>query len=502
LNLPDLETPPDKSRQLDLSAHKAHNNKQNLNIYSHNGGRIFLMTDNTGFPPKSPVFRRSWTTGSLAGNLWSLSWPMVINNSIAALGPTIDMIWVGRLGTAAIAGVGVSGLVVMVVNALIYGLFIGSSALIARSVGARDEATANRVAQQAFLIGLGFSILMALVGIFLAKPILMLLGVDSTVIPEGTAYLRIQLIGMVTMTGVTVAQSIMQASGDSKNPLYISFGYRFIQLALCPAMVFGWWVFPRLGVSGAALSSVITQGLGGTLAIWLLLSGRSHLPVSFKHFRFEPGLSWRAVKIGIPASITFMERAFAELVLIRFIAPFGTVAVAAQTLSQRIDQFIMNLSGGVGSASGVLGGQNLGAGQPQRAEKTGWMAVGLATLIGLICSTIVWFWIEPILRIFTGNGELLQTSATFLRIQIVCYVVWGIVVVISLFLNGVGDTVFPMFINLFTIWVVQIGLAYILPRYTDLGVYGIRWAVVAGIMLRAILYPVYFRMGRWKIKKF
>jgi Na+-driven multidrug efflux pump len=107
-----------------------------------------------------------------------------------------------------------------------------------------------------------------------------------------------------------------------------------------------------------------------------------------------------------------------------------------------------------------------------------------------------------VLRIFTGNGELLQTSATFLRIQIVCYVVWGIVVVISLFLNGVGDTVFPMFINLFTIWVVQIGLAYILPRYTDLGVYGIRWAVVAGIMLRAILYPVYFRMGRWKIKKF
>ncbi|HSW57040.1 MAG TPA: MATE family efflux transporter [Dehalococcoidales bacterium] len=459
------------------------------------------MTENENPRQKSPVNLRSWTSGSLAGNLWSLAWPMTINNTIAAIGPTIDMIWVGRLGASAIAGVGVAGMAVMVVNALIFGLFIGSSALIARYFGARNLEMANRMAHQAFLIGLLFSIVMALVGIFFAGPILVLMGVDASVVPQGTAYLRIQLIGMFSMIGVTVAQSIMQASGDSKTPLYISFGYRLLQVALCPLLVFGWWIFPRLEVSGAALSSVITQGSGCVLAIWLLLKGRSNLPLSFKNFRFEPDLAWRALKIGFPASITFMERALAELVMVRFIAPFGTVAVAAQSLTQRIDQFIQNLAGGFGTASGVLGGQSLGAGQPQRAEKTGWLAVGLASLICLVCSAIVWFWIEPILRLFTGNDDLLQISASFLRIQIASYVVWGLVVVISLFLNGIGDTIFPMFVNLFTIWVIQIGLAYVLPLYTPLGVYGIRWAVVAGILVRAVVYPLYYQSGRWKTKK-
>jgi putative MATE family efflux protein len=457
--------------------------------------------DIENFQDTTPPVRRDWTNGSLLGNLWSLSWPMLMNNAINALGPTIDFIWVGKLGSSAIAGVGVSGLAVMVVNALISGLFIGTSALIARQVGAKNEAAANRVAQQAFVIGLIFSCFMALIGIIFSESILMILGVGEAVVSEGAAYLRIQLVGIITMTALTVAQSIMQASGDSRTPLKISIGYRLVQVVLCPALIFGWWIFPRLEVSGAALSNVITQGLGGMVAIWLLMSGRTRLLLTFSNFRLDPGIIWRAVKIGIPASITFMERAFAELILIRFISPFGTMAVAAQSLAQRIDQFIQNLSGGIGNAAGVLAGQNLGAGKPERSERTGWLAVGLATGVSLICSIIVWFWIEPILRLFTGDAGLLDLSATFLKIQIASYMVWGLVVVMNLVLNGVGDTVIPMITNLLTMFGIQLGLAYYLPKVTDLGVNAIRWAVVAGIMGRAIIYPTYFAMGKWKHKK-
>jgi len=175
--------------------------------------------------------------------------------------------------------------------------------------------------------------------------------------------------------------------------------------------------------------------------------------------------------------------------------------VAAQSLAQRIDQFIQNLSGGIGNAAGVLAGHNLGAGKPERSERTGWLAVGLATGVSLACSIIVWFWIEPILRIFTGDASLVDLSATFLKIQIVCYMVWGLVVVMNLVLNGVGDTLIPMVTNLLTMFGVQLGLAYYLPRVTDLGVNAIRWAVVAGIMGRAIIYPTYFALGKWKRKK-
>src|SRR4030042_612699 len=290
------------------------------------------MSEPESPPAKGGAIQRNWTEGSIVRNLWSLAWPSLINNTLNALGPTVDMIWVGTLGASAIAGVGVSGLAVMVVNSLISGLFTGTIALVARQIGARDEQGANLAAQQAFVIGLAFSALMALIGIFLAAPFLRALGVDASVVDEGAAYLRIQLIGIVTMTVLQAAQSIMQASGDALQPMIISVGYRLLQVVLCPALIFGWGFFPRLEVSGAALSNVITQGLGGIFALYILFTGRTRLTLTFKNFRFDGKIIWRTVRIGIPAAFSFMQRNIDELVLIWFITPFGTLAVAAQCL--------------------------------------------------------------------------------------------------------------------------------------------------------------------------
>jgi putative MATE family efflux protein len=450
---------------------------------------------------KGTRFTKDWTKGSILGNLWSLSWPMLISNTIGIMGPAIDMIWVGRLGTASIAGVGVSGIAIMVANSLLMGLFTGTVAIIARFVGSGDEKSANRVAQQAFVIGIAFSIFMAIIGIFLTEQILALLGVEADVVAEGAAYMRIQLIGMVTMSSVSVAQSIMQASGDTFTPMKINIGYRLFQIVLCPFLVFGWWVFPSLGVSGASLSNVIAQSLGGAVGLWILFSGRTRMSVTLRNFRFDRSIIWRTVKIGIPASITNVARNFADLVLIWLITPFGTFAVAAHSLAQRIDQFAQMPSGGFGTAAGVLAGQNLGARQPEKAAKTGWMAVSLSTIFSIICSVVTWFWAEQLVRIFNADPSLVEIGSTFLRIQIVSYMLWGVVVVLSLCLNGIGDTMIPMITNLITMCGLQIILAYFLSRIPGLGVYGIRWGIASGIVARAVIYSVYFKVGRWKNKK-
>jgi putative MATE family efflux protein len=426
---------------------------------------------------------------------------MLTNNTLNALGPTVDMIWVGKLGASAIAAVGISGLVVMVINSLISGLFTGTIALVAWHIGAKDEPGANRAAQQAFVIGLIFSAFIALIGVFFSAPFLRALGVDAGVVDEGAAYLRIQLIGMFTMTLLQIAQSIMQASGDAVQPLIISVGYRLLQFVLCPALVFGWGIFPRLEVSGASLSNVITQGLGGIFALFILFTGRTRIIVNFRNFHFDGKLIWRTVKIGVPASFSFMQRNIAELILVWFIAPFGTLAVAAQSVSQRVDQFLQNLSGGLGNAAGILAAQNMGAGRTDRAARTGWLAVIMATGVSLLCIVVIWLWVVPILRIFTQDADVVNMGANFLRINIVSYLVWGLVVSLSLVLNGVGDTVVQMLTNLLTMVFVQLTLAYVLSRHTSLGVYGIRWAVVIGIVIRAIIYTVYFKAGRWKRKK-
>jgi Na+-driven multidrug efflux pump len=141
------------------------------------------------------------------------------------------------------------------------------------------------------------------------------------------------------------------------------------------------------------------------------------------------------------------------------------------------------------------------ANQPERASKTAWLAAGLATIAAIVFSVIIWFWVEYILRIFNSESALVGTAATFLRIEIASYLVWGSVITFTMVLNGVGDTLIPMVTNILTVWGVQIPLAYFLPGATGLGVYGVRWAMVAGIVGRAIIYPTYFRTGRWKRKK-
>jgi len=426
---------------------------------------------------------------------------MMISQSITVIGPTIDMIWVGQLGSVSVAGVGIAGMAVMVVNALKTGLFTGLRALVARFVGAGDTDGANHVTQQAFVIGLSISIFLALVGIFLAKQIMILFGVEAGVAAEGAAYMRILLAGSLTMSFVLIAQSIMQASGDTVNPMRIAIFYRIFHVVLCPFLIFGWWIFPRLGVSGAALTNVISQSIGGAIGLWLLFSGRTRLRLSLKGFRLDRNIIWRLLKVGIPASITGMQRSLPYLVLVLFISPFGTFALAAHSVMQRIDGFIRSPAGTLGSAAGVLAGQNMGAGKPERAEKGGWYAAGLFTVFIVIASIFIWFWAENIVRIFNAEPGFIAIAANFLKIQIVGYVLFGFIVGLSMCIDGIGDTTVTMLVTLTTMWLVQVPLAYYLPNYTSLGVYGVQWAIVTALVMRAIIYLIYFRLGRWKRKK-
>jgi putative MATE family efflux protein len=304
------------------------------------------------------------------------------------------------------------------------------------------------------------------------------------------------------MSSLMLAQSVMYASGDSRTPMKINLGYRIFHMILCPFLVFGVWIFPTLGVRGAALSNVIAQALGGSVALWFLFSGRTRLRVTLKDFRFDGNIIWRTVRIGIPASITQVERSFSDLVLVKFIIPFGTFAVAAHSVSQRIDQLVQMPCAGIGTASGVLAGQNLGASKPERAARGGWLAAGLATCWTVICSILIWVGVEQFITFYTNaNANVVDLASAFLRIQIFGYLLWGGVIALSMCLNGAGDTMITMLTNLTAMWGVAIILAYFLSQHTSLGVNGIRWAMVIGITVRAIIYVTYFKLGRWQRKK-
>jgi putative MATE family efflux protein len=292
---------------------------------------------------------------------------MVITNSLNMLGPTIDMVWVGRLGAASIAGVGVSGMAVMVLNSLMMSLNMGSRAMISRFIGSGDREGANNVARQSFVIIIAIALLLVPTGMFLAEPILLLLGLEPDVVAEGAAYMRIMFIGGAGATFRMMAEGIMQASGDSVSPMWVSIIFRVVHVTLCPFLIFGWWIFPALGVSGAALTNIVSQSVGLSLGLIVLFCGRTRLRLTLKNFRIDPGIIWRIIKIAIPASVGGIQRGLGQIVVMWFVVPFGTFAVAAHTLCQRVEMFIMMPGMGLGMGGGVLAGQNLGAGQPARA---------------------------------------------------------------------------------------------------------------------------------------
>ena len=338
-------------------------------------------------------------------------------------------------------------------------------------------------------------------GFFFSERMLNLFGLEDEVVAIGTTYLRILFLSQIPWASWLLISAAMRGSGDTVTPMKLQVFQKSIHLALSPFLIFGWWVFPRLGVSGAAVANVIEYTSGVALSLWVFFSGRTRLQLSFNNFRIDYNIIWRLVKIGIPASIMGVQRALGNLILSGFVAYFGTLAVAAHSIVQRLEMFLFLPGQALGITAGVLVGQNLGARQPERAERGGWLAVSLAEGFLLTCSVAILLWAENIVGIFNTEPAMVELTSTFLRIAVVSYLVMGLVSTLQQCISGAGDTFIPMVVSLVMAWVVLLPLAFVLPRVTNLGVYGIRWAMVASIVVGAIAYAIYFRLGRWKHKR-
>jgi putative MATE family efflux protein len=458
------------------------------------------MSDSTTPLEKKARAGRDWTRGNIIQNLLLLSWPVMGLGALYSVNLILEMIWVGRLGPASIAGVGVSGFIVLLVVAVKNGLGAGERAMVARYIGRGDVSSANHIAGQAYVISAVYGAFVAVIGILFARPIIGLFGLGADTAAEGVIYLRIVLAGWLTEAFWMTSFSVMQASGDSMTPLKIAVVIRFVNAVLCPFLVLGLWIFPRLGVSGAAITYITATGLGMLLCFWVLFTGRTRLNLSLKDFYPDPAIIWRILKIGIPASVSGLGKAFGDLVLTSIMIPFGTAALAAHNLLARIELFVNTPGMGLGTGASVLVGQNLGAGKPDQATRSGWIATGLLLGFMLICSVVLVVWAENIIALFNVETDLVATGIIFLRIAVIGYLFMCIISILQNGIAGAGDTMTPMLISLGMLWVIQLPLAFLLSRYTGLGVYGVRWAIVISYAAGAVAYLAYFQAGRWKRK--
>lgn len=444
---------------------------------------------------------KDWTRGNIFKNLLLLSWPLIISHIMMMIGPTIDMIWVGRLGPDAIAAVGVSGIIVMFVMTAMMGVAIGSRALIARFIGMKEPMNAVRVARQAFIVSFAFSVIIAGVGVIFSDSILKLMGVEEEVLRLGSAYLKVQFLGAAIMGFWMISESVMQSSGDTITPMINGIISKVFHVILSPVFIFGWLFVPEMGVVGAALSNITAQVIALAMNLYVLFSGKTQLQLHLKGVRIDPPLMWRIVKIGVPGIVMMAQKNLSNLIVMKIIVHYGTLAVAAHTVLQRVEMIFFMAGVGMGNAAGVLAGQNLGAGQVERARKSGIYAIGIAETFVVFACTIAFIFPEMIISIFTQDPELIAVTKVFLRIGVLGYLMCGLEPVFLNFFTGVGDTTVPMTFEVGTTWCLLLPMAIIFPKLWGLEVLGVRWAMSLSFVLLTCAYVVYFIMGRWKRKE-
>ena len=265
--------------------------------------------------------------------------------------------------------------------------------------------------------------------------------------------------------------------------------------------VFGIWIFPELGVTGAAVATTIGRGIGVSYAAWCLFRPSGRITVEKNHWTFDPKILWKLVKLSATAVVQFTVATASWSVLVRVVAGFGSEAIAGYIIGLRVIMFALLPALGLSNAAATLVGQNLGAGKPERAERSVWTAAIFNAVIYALVGFVFIFFAENIIGFFTNDLTVFNYGSNCLRIVAYGFVFYGFGMVIETAFNGAGDTFTPTILNLFIFWLFEIPLAYLLAYHFDLGPSGVFWAITSAFSVLAVVSALIFKLGRWKSKK-
>jgi len=446
------------------------------------------------------VIKRDLTTGSLSKNIWYLALPMITGHILQVTFNLVDMFWVGRLGPVALAAVAMSGVVMMILITLIVGINIGTLALVSRFVGAQDRDSAEDVAMQSLILGFLVAAVLGLIGYMLTPAMLKLLGARPDVLSSGSEYLRIIFSGVAFVFFMFTISAILRGAGDPVTPTVILAISTVINIILDPLLIFGIGV-PRMGIAGAALATVISFCIGGIIGFEVLLKGRSHIHLKLNKFKIDFEIIRRIVKIGIPASAQMTMRGFMGAVLMTIVASFGTFAIAAYGVGLRLTMIVMMPGFGFAMAAATMVGQNLGAGEPKRAEKSAWLATAYYFIFMVIFTAVFIIFAPTLISIFNKTPQVIKLGTNFLRITAWSFLFIPFGLILGRALMGAGDTIPPMVITGISLWLFQIPAAYILSKPMGFGLPGVWYAILSASMLQAAASASWFSLGLWKRKR-
>ncbi len=430
-----------------------------------------------------------------------LAIPSVLEMVMQSAFMLVDSLFVSRLGSDAMAVVGLTAVVFALVLTLAHGLGEATTAMVARRTGERRFGAASRAAAQALALSSSIALVVGTLGALSADRILAWMGASPSLTETGLDYMAITLGGSITLFFVLVGNSILRGTGDAALALRSLWLANGLNILLDPILIFGLGPVPAFGLIGAAMASVGGWAIAACYQIWILSSGRGRLRLSWADLTFDREVISGLVRVALPASLDNLLGSASYLLLFRIVAIFGSPAIAAFTICTRLFMLAESPSWGFGNASAVLVGQNLGAGQARRAESTAWRVAFYNMLIqGLIGASYIIF-AEPLMRLFSTDREVIDLGVSCLIWVSAGYMLYGFGNVLSQSFSGAGDTVTPTLLNAGAMWFCQIPLAYVLSITFARGPQGVFIALLISESILALAVIVAFRRGQWKEQK-
>jgi putative MATE family efflux protein len=444
--------------------------------------------------------KQDFTAISINRAIVLLAVPMVLEMAMESLFGIVDIFFVAHLGADATATVGITEGMLVLVMAVAFGLSMGTTAVVARRVGEHDRNGAAEAAVQSILIGLGFALLIFAVAFPFAPRLLQWMGAGPGILRAGSLYARIMLSSSGIILLLFLINAVFRGAGDAAIAMRVLWLANFINLCLDPCLIKGLGPFPRLGVTGAAVSTSIGRSIGIAFQLYMLSKGSAHLEILEKHIRVKLKLMWNIFQVAGTGILQLLVPMAGWLVMVRMIQSFGSQATAGYTVAIRIVIFSTLPSWGLGSAAATLVGQNLGAKQPGRAEQSVWRASFFNAAFLAVVSALFLIFAPQLVGIFSNDPEVVRYGASCLRIISCCYVLWAYGEVIVQAFNGAGDTWTPTWINFLVYWVVQLPLAFILSIKLHVGPNGAYYAILTAEILLSVISIYVFRKGKWKLK--
>lgn len=443
---------------------------------------------------------QDFTAGSLNRAVFLLAIPMVLEMVLESLFAVVDVFWVARLGSDAVATVGLTESMLMLIMSIAMGLSLSATAMVARRIGEKDPEGAAVAAVQAIGLGVVIAAVMGLPCLALAPELLRLMGATPSILASGSGYARIALGGCAAVVLLTLNNAIFRGAGDAALAMRLLWLSNILNFILDPCLIFGLGPFPRLGVTGAALATFTGRGIAVLYQFYRLLKGTERIRILWRQIRLNLGVMARLCRVSFAGMLQFSIAHTSWIVLVRFISVFGSAALAGYTIGIRVIFFAILPSWGLSNAAATLVGQNLGARQPERAEKSVWKT-GLYNMIFL--GGIGVFFIlfaNPVVRFFTSDASVIPLAVTCLRILSYGNVGYAYGMVMLQAFNGAGDTVTPTVVFFFGYWVLEIPLAYWLAISAGLRSNGVYLAILISEAAIAFASVLIFRRGRWKSK--